>query len=350
MADARVSAVCCGLFLALGTGWASAANLPDAPQVGTILSGRVAGLTSRSSGTATSFLETISPPPSDPSPADPSPGEVPAAKAEAAPSADPSTVADSVADHRLGERLAVHATAGPSSQVDYCLSIAWSPTEPDESIRNAALRKLRNTDSRLIAESIMVEIDDAPPPTRIGMMQIMAEKFSTLGGNHPSLNQALADQIRFPVPEVARTAITICSQLRLPEAYLPMRELASRRESPLRTDAITGLSRLGDSRSVDFFKKLLDDPTTPRDEIYAGFAKLGRPAALFLKTKLDDKDPAERSRALTALLRMATVDDLTSLYAYVHKYPPEGDLKTQIYDTIATIETRASERPLGGKQ
>lgn len=255
--------------------------------------------------------------------------------------------ADFDADRRLAERMATHATAGLSSQVDYGLAIAWSTQETDESLRKAALRKLLQTDSRQVAEVVIVRIAGATPEARIGMIELMAQMFSTLGGTHSSLNQALAEQIRFPVLEVSKTAIETCSQLRLPEAYLPLREIATRPGAALRTEAIVGLSRLGDPRAVEFFRKLLDEGSVPRDIVYEGLATLGRPASLLLKSKLDDKDPAERLRAIDALLLIATIDDLTTLYAYVHKYRPEGDLRQKIYNTIATIEARAAERPLG---
>ena len=134
--------------------------------------------------------------------------------------------------------------------------------------------------------------------------------------------------------------------LGIEDSYLPMREQASRAASPLRKQAIEGIAHLHDARAVIFFKNLLDTHAAPREEIYQALADLGRPASLLLKSKLDDPQPEERRMALDALLGMATAEDLSALYAYIRKYPPQGDLKKQIYDKIATLEAKQYERPL----
>ena len=251
------------------------------------------------------------------------------------------------ADFRLADRLR-GAGPGAAGQVLYCLSIAWNPAESDAAVREAALRRLQGTDARLVAESVITKIGTATPAERIGMLELMADLFPGMGGVHSSLNAVLAEQIRFRDVEVVTRAISVCSRLRLPDAYLPMREIASRTDSPLRIEAIQGIARLGDPRAVEFFKKLLESNSVPRDEIYRALAQLGRPASILLKSRLDDTDPAERRRAIDALIPMATAEDLTVLYAYIQKYPPEGDLKRALFDTIATIEARYYERPLVG--
>jgi HEAT repeat protein len=115
----------------------------------------------------------------------------------------------------------------------------------------------------------------------------------------------------------------------------------------MRLEAIEAIGRLNNPRAVGFLTKLLDENSVPRDAIFRALGQLGRPAALTLKQKLDDPDPAERRRALDALLPMANADDLGALYTYIQKYPPDGAAKTEIYDKIATIEAHQYERPLG---
>jgi HEAT repeat protein len=202
-------------------------------------------------------------------------------------------------------------------------------------------------DPRVIAEEAIPILGTAPTATRLGLLDLIFGLYTKLGGVYSSLDVAMSDQIRSLDPTVARKAIEVCTQLGVREAYLPLREIASRPGAALREDAVAGLARLSDPRAVPFFKKLLDENSMPHDEIYQALGALGRPSALLLKSKLDDPDAAERRRALDALLPMATAEDLSGLYAYIQKYPPDGDLKKRIYDVIATIESQSFERPLG---
>ena len=215
-------------------------------------------------------------------------------------------------DERLAQRL-LKVSGDVEARTSLCLDLAWNPDEPDAGLRAAAL---------------------------------MGGIYRSLGGVNNIVNTTLAEQIRSSDISVATKAISVCSMLGIEDSYLPMRERASRPGSPLRKEAIEGIARLHDGRAIIFFKSLLDTHTAPREEIYQALADLGRPAALLLKSKLDDPQPEERRMALDALLRMATAEDLSALYAYIQKYPPQGDLKKQIYDKIATLEAKQYERPL----
>jgi HEAT repeat protein len=221
-----------------------------------------------------------------------------------------------------------------------------NPDEPDAALRAAALRKLKTSDPRILSDLIVARIATVPVPERIGMLDLVAGIYRKLGGTNNVIDYALAEQIRSSDTSVAAKAIFICSTLGIQESYLPMRELASSIGSPLRKEAIEGISRLHDARAIVFFKTLLEADSAPRTEIYRALAELGRPAAVLLKSKLDDPRPEERRMALDALLGMATDEDLSALYGYIQKHPPQGDLKTRIYDKIATLEAKQYERPL----
>lgn len=248
-------------------------------------------------------------------------------------------------DRKLYARL-LELRSDEVGQTRYCLDVAWSPQESDEGVRSAALRRLRGTNPRVVAAAMEPAIGQASPAARVAMLELMGDLYPGLGGTHPSVDAFLCEQIRYPEPSVAKSAMSVCSRLGIPGAYLPLRELASRPGSSLRNDAIAAMAQLRDPRAVDFFGKLLDSQGAPREQIFRALAQMGRPSALLLKTKIDDADPQVRSLALNALLEIATVDDLSSLYAYIQKYPPEGELKRRVYDTIADLEAKGSERPM----
>jgi hypothetical protein len=277
----------------------------------------------------------------------PSASSAPSPSETTSPDASPTTLAaaELQADDQLAERLK-SLGATPAGQTRACLSIAWNPDEP-QGLRAAAIRRLRAGDARTLVEGLMTDLPSAPAHEKIGMMELMGDMYAGVGGVNSSLNDLLAQQIRSSDPNVAGAAIQVCARAGIPNAYLPLREIASKPDSPLRLQAIQAIGQITDPRAVGFLKKLLDDQGVPRDAIYRALGEIGRPAAVVLKMKLEDPDPAERRRALDALLPIANADDLSALYAYIQKYPPEGAAKAQIYDAIATIETKASDRPLG---
>ena len=282
--------------------------------------------------------------PATPTPA-PAPPDTTPKPSGVPPASSTPTPEEVAADQKLAERLAPRG-ANPSVQTDLLLTVAWDSKETAET-RTAALRRLSEMDPRVIAEEAIPLLGTAPAASQIGLLDLISTLYTKLGGVYSSLNVAMSDQIRSLDPAVAHKAIETCTQLGVREAYLPLREIASRPGAPMRDEAINGLAKLSDPRAVPFFKSLLDANSVSRDEIYQALGTLGRPSALLLKSKLDDPDAAERRRALDALLPMATVDDLGGLYAYIQKYPPDGDLKKRIYDVIATIESQSFERPLG---
>ena len=179
------------------------------------------------------------------------------------------------------------------------------------------------------------------------MLDMTRHVYPHIGGVDATLDDVLTQQIRHGQPAVAAKAIEITSQLGIPAAYLPLRELATTPGSPLRDEAISAMARLRDPRAVIYFTKLLETEGAPKAEIYRGLAAIGRPAALLLKQKMNDPRPEDHEPAGDALITMATGDDLSALYAYIQKYPPQGERKQRIYDTIATIEARGQERPAG---
>lgn len=241
------------------------------------------------------------------------------------------------ADRELATALL--GARSPAEQAARCFDILWGPRRHVESLRAAAMRRLQLTDAPIVATLFASHIEDLPPDGKIELMGLMADRYRSLGGVDSRLDEMLADQIRSPDLSVASAAIQIAMKIGLREAYIPLRELASAPAAPLRLEAIQGLAQLADPRAVTFFKKLLDSASAPRDEVYRGLGRIGRPASLFLKTKLDDRDPAERLRALDALLAMASAEDLSALYTYIDKHPPQGDLKKRVYETIAVIES-----------
>jgi len=262
------------------------------------------------------------------------------------PPPEPLTQADMDADGTLAQLLLSSATI--ERQTDACLDLAWEEKQTDV-LRAAAVRRLHATDPRVLIGRLTARIPSAPAAVSVHMMELLADVFRGLGGVDAGVNVLLADQIRSQDTTIAKGAIDVATRLKLREAYLPLREIASNRSSPLFATALEALVTLADPRAVSFFSKLLDDSSAPRDVIYRGLVAIGRPAALVLKQKLLDNDPDARRRALDALLAIAGPQDLSALYTYIEKFPPEGEEKTRIYATIARIEASPQPRPGSGQ-
>lgn len=250
------------------------------------------------------------------------------------------------ADERLGKRL-LQAPGDVTEKARYLFDLAYDPAEPDLELKSAALRRLRTTDPRIVATVVTSRLAVSSPEERIGMLEMSREIYGRLGGLDATLDDALAERIRDQDPKVAGKAIEVLSELGVAAAYLPLREVAGAPGSPLREQAVAAIARLHDPRAVVFFGKLLGSESAPKEQIYHGLAVIGRPSALLLKEKLSAPHAQDRDLACDALITMANGDDLSALYVYIQKYPPEGERKQRIYDAIATIEARGQDRPAG---
>jgi len=272
-----------------------------------------------------------------------------AAEGSAAPDAGvakPQAVIEFEADERLGQRLA-QAPGDIQSKTLYLFELAYNDAEPDTELKRAAMRRLRETEPRVVTAVVTARLASSPPNVQLGMLEITREVYPKIGGLDATLDDTLSERIRDGNPQVSAKAIEVTSHLGVQASYLPLREVASTPGSPQREQAIQAIARLRDPRAVIFFKKLLDGKSAPKEEIYRGLGAIGRPAALLLKEKMNDPSPQDRDLACDALITMASGDDLSALYAYIQKYPPEGERKQRIYDAIATIEARGQERPAG---
>lgn len=272
----------------------------------------------------------------------------PAAEGSPAPddAAKKQAIADFEADERLGKRL-LQAPGDVMGKTRFLFELVYDDAERDVELKGAASRRLHETDPRTITAIVTARLASSPPSVQIGMLELTREVYLRIGGVDATLDDALTERIRGGNPTVAAKAIEVTSELGIPSAYLPLRELASTPGSPLREKAIEAIARLRDPRSVIYFKKLLDSDGAPKEQIYRGLATIGRPSALLLKEKMNSGSPQDRDLACDALITMATGEDLSALYAYIQKYPPQGERKERIYDTIATIEVRGQERPSG---
>ena len=255
-------------------------------------------------------------------------------------------IADFEADERLGKRL-VQVPGDVQGKTAYLFEVVYHSDEPDQELKRAALRRLHETDPRIITAVVTSRLASSPPDVQIGMLEMTREVYHRIGGVDATLDDTMCELIRNGNPEVAAKAIEITSGLALPSAYLPLRELAADPHSPMREKAIEAIGRLRDPRSVIYFKKLLENPGAPKEQIYQALALIGRPSALLLKEKMNAPDAKDRDLACDALITIADGDDLSALYAYIQKYPPQGERKKRIYDAIATIEVRGQERPSG---
>jgi HEAT repeat protein len=250
---------------------------------------------------------------------------------------------DAAADEKLADLLL--NTPGIPAQIDVCLDLAWNPREPDERLKKAAMRRLLACDPRQLSEQIMKHSERLTPAQRAPLVKLLAAVYGRMGGVDNRMNEFIVDAIRSTDLVLSEAGLNAAIDLGLRDGYLAMKEIAVRPGSPLRHKAIMGVAALKDPRSVDFFIKLLDTNEAPRDDLYKALAGIGRPAALFLKLKMLDPDAAERRRAVDALLPMTTAEDLSTLYTFIQKYPPEGELKTRLYDTIALIEASQAPAP-----
>src|SRR5206468_223339 len=146
-------------------------------------------------------------PPTPPAPA----GQQPATSPSPPPSGE--TAAGAAAgfeeDERLAQRL-LAVNGDVEARTSLCLDLAWNPEETD-GLRAAALRRLRASNPRILADLFVSRIGTVPVPERVGMLGLMGEVYRSLGGVNNIVNSTLADQIRCSDTSVAAKAISVCS-------------------------------------------------------------------------------------------------------------------------------------------
>jgi hypothetical protein len=194
------------------------------------------------------------------------------------------------ADERLGKHL-LQVPGNDQAKTLHLFQLVSNDAEPDIELKKAAMRRLRETDPRIVTAVVTSHLGDSAPVVQLAMLDMIPLVYSKIGGVDATLDDVLVQRIRDGRPDVASKAIEVTSQLGIQAAYLPLREIAAGPASPQRSAAIAAMGRLRDPRAVIYFKKLLETEGAPKQDLYHGLAAIGRPAALLLKEKMNSSIP-----------------------------------------------------------
>jgi hypothetical protein len=231
----------------------------------------------------------------------------------------------------------------PSSEarVDRILVLAFSSDRP-VAVREEARKILLDYYPRLVVDRSAGVYQNMPPADQLVLLGLYDLFWPKMQGFSYVLSDIFTSSLSSPDEAVRTSATEICARYALREAYFPLRRRANRSKGADRIEAIRGLGKLHDARGATFLPTLLDDKERGvREAVYEALVEVGRPSSLVLKERMSHPDKTHRILAVEALMRIATVEDLSSLYSFVQTTPdlPEP-LKTNLYTLIAELEVR----------
>jgi hypothetical protein len=235
------------------------------------------------------------------------------------------------------------------TRVDRILALAFSSDRP-VAVREEARKILLDYYPRLVVERSAMIYPNMPPADQVVLLGLYDLFWPKMQGFSYLLSEILTRSLSSPDRAVRASATEICARYEIREAYFPLRRRANRSKGADRIEAIRGLGRLHDARGAIFLPTLLDDKERGvREVVYEALAEVGRPSSLVLKERMSHPDETHRILAVEALMRMATVEDLSSLYSFVQTYAdlPES-LKTSLYTLIAQLEVRRDKAAASG--
>lgn len=157
----------------------------------------------------------------------------------------------------------------------------------------------------------------------------------------PGLQEAVwrgsADACRIAVPELAL--------YRSGPALLACIDRAVE-EPALRPTVIRALGEWGDHRARFYLEEvLLRGPAELRPLAAASLAKIGGPAMLPLHGAALSPDPGVRTDALRALIPASGIDDLTTLYEYLDRFPDDDEvLRAEARSRCELLESVLEQR------
>lgn len=235
---------------------------------------------------------------------------------------------------------AAGAARTDADRIDVIARMAYLDPELDPAVIQAARVVLRGGFPPMLVERTSRIADLLGPGALLDLLDVYETIYPNLKGFSYQLNNVVATATAFPDRAVRAKASSIVARFRMTQAYFNLRRRCNRSSGEDRLEAIRTIGALGDGRAAWFLPALLDSSEPGiREAVYEALSKLGRSGTLALKERLTDPDPVHRRLALQALMPLAEVDDLPSLYAFAEANPGlDEPVKTDLFRLIARLE------------
>lgn len=211
-------------------------------------------------------------------------------------------------------------------RVRFLANIAWPQEMTDPALAAEARRRIPTFGEAGVKtlQQLFLEVN---PEYQADVASAIVDARLSMDSSKPfNYLAALTDVMWYGNREARLVVMPELALYPAPHAVLPIID-AVYEDPVLLPDAIRTLGAIGDKRARFFLGDQLNHgPPEVRADAAVALAKIGAEAADFLREAVRSDDPGIRQPAISALLPVATVEDLSALYDYFGDHP-EDDAK-----------------------
>ncbi len=243
---------------------------------------------------------------------------------------------------RVVREAMAKAVAIPA-QADALAALAWVPGDPDPRVRAKAKDELVDFADQGM-DALWKAVRDAKPADQADVVNTLILAFRRIPAGLPAQYlPALDDAVWFgsrearvaAIPEIARfgmrgPALTIIDAAVEDPEVLPV--------------AVDALGMMRDGRARFFLERVLHEGKPGiRERAAVSLSRIGEPGRAVLKNGIRSENKDIRLASIRALLPVATVDDLSSLYDYVRSHPDDDPATAKAVEGATTALEKALE-------
>lgn len=234
------------------------------------------------------------------------------------------------------------------AQAEALAALAWPKGPGDPRVQAKAKEELVNFADQGM-EAIWKAIREGQPADTADAVSTLILAFRRLSGGMPPVYlPALNDAVWFGTREARLVAIPEIARFRLQSPVLTVIDAAI--EDPeLLPVAVDALGAMGDARARFFLERVLHEGKPGiRERAAVSLSRLGEPGRAILKSAIRSETKETRLASIRALLPVATVDDLSSLYDYGRAHADDDPSTTKAVEgaTLALEKILESQRAL----
>ncbi len=229
------------------------------------------------------------------------------------------------------------------AQAEALAALAWPPGPGDPGVRAKAKQELVNFADQGM-EAIWKAIREAEPADKADAVDTLILAFRRLTGGMPSAYlPALDDAIWFGTREARLLAIPEISRFRMQSPVLTIIDAAIEDPEVLPA-AVDALGSMGDGRARFFLERILHEGNAgTRERAAVSLSRLGEPGRTILKSAIRSDSKEIRLAAIRALLPVAWVDDLSSLYDYGRAHADDDPATAKAVEAATAALEKALE-------
>jgi hypothetical protein len=231
----------------------------------------------------------------------------------------------------------------PGDQAEALVALAWPPQGGDAQVRAEARRVLAELGQGGMP-ALRKAVRTVKPAEQVEVVETLLLEFRQLtGGLPPDYLPALEEAIWFGTRDARRIAIAEVSRFDIPVPVLTIIDAAIEDPEilPISLDA---LGAMGDPRARFFLERTLyEGKSGVREKAAVALARLGRPGRAVLKKACGSEKKEIRLASIRALLPVAAVEDLSSLYDYTASHASDDPATANAVDAAANRLEKALE-------